>query len=93
MGIEDPDTQMPWDSKYTTIHQVVDAVRDREIELRRQDQEKERGADRETGGEKRHWERKTKESSKRGKVSRNTYSTESRRDDGKWCEKCLKKHV
>nr|KAJ0219224.1 hypothetical protein LSAT_V11C300103560 [Lactuca sativa] len=39
-----------WDSKYTTFRQVVDAARDSEIELRHQEQEKERVGNRETIG-------------------------------------------
>lgn len=73
------------ESRYTISRQVVDAAKGRELELKRQDREKERERvnERDTRGEKRPWESESEGYSKRGGMSRRPYYVDSRRDDSK----------
>ena len=75
------------ESRYTTFRQVVDAAKDRELEIQRQDQEKD------TRSEKRRWEGRVEGSSKREETSKKPRFIEFKRNENKWCEKCRRKHV
>nr|KAJ0214772.1 hypothetical protein LSAT_V11C400169260 [Lactuca sativa] len=81
------------ESKYTTFRQVVDAAKDHELEIKRQDQERERNDERDNRGEKRRWEGKSEGSAKGRRACKKLYISDTRRNEGKWCDKCCKPHL
>lgn len=66
---------------------MVNAAKDRELEIQRQDQEKD------TRNEKRRWEGRVEGSLKREETSKKPRLIEFKRNENKWYEKCRKKHV